>query len=187
MPIILASKSPRRKALLAQLTTNFTVLAAKVDEDAFSAHTPALLAEILATEKAQAVFLTDGASPVLACDTVVDLNGQVLGKPKDEAHAIEMLSALSGQKHLVHTGVCLKQPGGQTHHFTETTRVFFNKIPKHEILAVAKTPEPYDKAGAYGIQGWAARHISRVEGCYYNVMGLPLAALYHLLCQENLL
>ncbi len=187
MSLILASESARRRELLLLLTKRFTTTTAKIDEAAFVASSPQKLAETLAIEKANAVFLDTENAAVLACDTVVDLNGTALGKPKSEDEAVEMLCALSARWHKVHTGVCLMQSGKQVHTFVETTRVLFAAIPMSEVLAIAATGEPYDKAGGYGIQGWAARFIPRIEGCYYNVMGLPLAALQTLLAKEGLL
>ncbi len=187
MSLILASQSPRRRALLALLTKNFTVSVSPVNEDSFSASSPASLCACLASEKATAVFSKFPHAAILACDTVVDLDGRVLGKPKDHYEAVTMLTALSGRRHEVHTGVCLLQKDKEARSFVETTHVVFDSIPKQEIMDIAETTEPYDKAGAYGIQGWAARFIPRIEGCYYNVMGLPVASLQKLLAQENLL
>ncbi len=187
MALLLASQSPRRRALLALLTNHFDVLAPEVDESNF-VHLPALeLCESLAIKKVDAIPFTGAYKAVLACDTVVDLEGRALGKPQNCEDAINMLSSLSGRWHEVHTGVCLLQHNGRRHNFTQTTRVWFDTIPKSDILAVCETDEPYDKAGAYGIQGWAAGFIPRIEGCYYNVMGLPVATLRNLLTKENLL
>lgn len=180
MALVLASKSPRRRELLALLTVDFEVEEAGVNEQVVTAETPAKLAKALAGAKAAAVHATRSADAVIGCDTVVDLHGQTLGKPKNQAEATRMLTALSGNTHLVHTGVCVFLPGqtAPASWFVETTRVTFAQIPAEEIKHYTASPEPYDKAGGYGIQGVAARFIPRIEGCYYNVMGLPVAALY---------
>ena len=184
MALVLASESPRRRELMHLITPHFTACAASIDEEAATAPTPKELAQTLAKAKAEAVFKENGT--VIGCDTVVALDGQVLGKPGSKAEAIDMLCCLSGQRHEVHTGVCVRHVGGSVC-FTETTAVFFRFIPKKEILAVCQTAEPYDKAGGYGIQGWAARFIPRIEGCYYNVMGLPVPALWQALQENGLL
>lgn len=186
MSLLLASKSPRRQELMRLITEDFTVDAADIDEEALGAENPAALAKALAAAKAQAVYKGPAGPPVIGCDTLVALEGKVLGKPEDEAEARQMLTALSGRRHHVYTGVCVLYGGGVLR-FTEATAVDFSPIPKKEIEAVLKTPEPYDKAGAYGIQGWAARFVPRIEGDYYNVMGLPVAALYGALRGAGLL
>ncbi|MDL2254345.1 Maf family protein [Ruminococcaceae bacterium OttesenSCG-928-I18] len=186
MPLLLASQSPRRRALLSMLTEDFTVRAADIKESGYHAASPKELTLVLAKAKAEGVFRECPGETVIGCDTIVELEGRVLGKPADEADAIDMLSRLSGHRHQVHTGVSILYPGG-CEQFTETTTVFFSTIPKNEILSVCKTPEPYDKAGAYGIQGWAARFVPRIEGCYYNAMGLPVSALYRALSCAGLL
>lgn len=155
----------------------FTCKEAKLAETPLPGETPAGMALRLAKAKAGAVRALHPEALVIGCDTVVELAGEALGKPANFAGAIEMLTALAGRRHYVHTGVYLAGPE-KSHGFTETTAVDFAPVPPAEIRAYAATPEPYDKAGGYGIQGWAARYIFRVEGCYYNVMGLPLAALY---------
>lgn len=180
MALVLASKSPRRRQLLALLTPHFAVDQAAVDEGAVAGKTPRQLAQTLAALKAQAVFEKRPDDAIIGCDTVVELAGKTLGKPKNQAQAVAMLTALAGKTHLVHTGVCICVPGqsGPAALFCETTAVQFAEISPEEIKAYTNTPEPYDKAGGYGIQGAAAKYIPRIEGCYYNVMGLPLAALH---------
>lgn len=180
--LILASGSPRRRELLQLVTPRFEVVASEVDERAVSAPTPQALVAALAEAKARAVAALRPADVVLGCDTVVDLDGRVLGKPADRAEAEAMLRAYSGRWHYVRTGVCAVKDG-QAHGFVETSKVFFAPLEEDEIAAYAATDEPYDKAGAYAIQGGAARLVTRVEGCYFNVMGLPVAALYRLLRQ----
>lgn len=178
--LILASKSPRRRELLQLITPFFEVADADVNEAALTAKSPLLLAQALARAKAEAVFSACPQHAVIGCDTVVEAGGQTLGKPHSEQQATQMLKALSGRWHAVHTGVCIMVPGNRhpAALFAETTQVEFAEIPPAEIARYVKTTEPYDKAGAYGIQGFAARYIPRINGCYYNVMGLPVAALY---------
>lgn len=177
MMLILASSSPRRQELLRLITPNFTVLAADFDERAISAPTPRALVEKLATGKAQAVADAHPGDVVIGCDTVVDLDGSVLGKPGNRAMAKDMLRALSGRSHDTHTGVCVLQ-NGTAHSFVETTKVFFATLSDEEIDAYLATGEADDKAGAYGIQGAAAKFITHIDGCFFNVMGLPVSRLY---------
>lgn len=178
--MILASQSPRRLQLLQLITTDFTVHCADIDEAAITEPTPARLAQTLAYEKAKVVFSQYPSQTVIGCDTVVDLAGTPLGKPKTEDAAVQMLSALSGKTHLVHTGVCIftKEQEAPAALFTETTRVTFSPLSLQEITSYVKTGDCFDKAGGYGIQGQMAAFIPKIEGCYYNVMGLPVAALY---------
>lgn len=178
--LILASSSPRRQELLRLITPDYTVQAADFDERAVSAPTPRALVEKLAVGKAQAVAASHPGDVVIGCDTVVDLDGAVLGKPAGPAEAKAMLRALSGRWHYAHTGVCVLQ-NGTAHSFVETTKVFFATLTDSEIDAYLATGEAYDKAGAYGIQGAAAKFVTRVEGCFFNVMGLPVSRLYGLL------
>lgn len=173
MNIILASASPRRQELLAVITKNFSIDAANIDESAVTANSPKELVQKLAFLKAETIK-NNGA--VIGCDTIVEINNEILGKPKNESHAREMLLKLSGNTHFVHTGVCINYKG-ESHQFVETTKVTFCKIPKAEIKAYIKTDEAYDKAGGYGIQSWAARYIIAIDGCFFNVMGLPVAHL----------
>ena len=180
MALVLASQSPRRRQLMNMVSPCFEVDEAAIDEEAFSAQSPALLAQRLAYEKAKTVFLRRKSDVVIGCDTVVDIDGQALGKPKDSADAARMMHLLADKKHLVHTGLAIFVPGSieQAQAFTETTAVLFGPLTKEEIAAYVKTQEPFDKAGGYAIQGWAARHIFCIEGCYYNILGLPLARLH---------
>jgi septum formation protein len=180
MKLLLASQSPRRRQLLAQLGLPLECISLDVDEHV-PAGTPADgMAELLACRKAAAcpddMILDD--TVVVAADTVVVLDGQPLGKPVSRQQAIDMLRALSGRHHSVYTGVCLRSRSRSVH-FSERTDVFFRPLADSEILHYVDTCRPFDKAGAYGIQEWIGMiGISRIEGCYYNVMGLPLAALW---------
>lgn len=180
MPLILASSSPRRKELLGLITPNFTVCAADVDERAVTAPTPAQLAGELGKCKCRAVAALHPADAVIGCDTVVDVDGQVLGKPRDRDDARRMIALLAGRSHLVHTGVCIRRGAWETA-FTDTTRVTFAPLTQAEVEAYIATDEPYDKAGAYGVQGGAAKFVRRIEGCYFNVMGFPVPRVYEAL------
>lgn len=174
MALILASASPRRRELLSLITKDFTVETSRVDEAAITAPTPAKLAQALADAKCRAVAARHPEDIVIGCDTVVDYAGRVFGKPRDHEDALRMLRALSGAQHHVHTGVCIAFPGGEER-FTVTTKVKFYPIEEAQLEAYAATGEPYDKAGAYAIQGGAAAFCEGLEGCYYNVMGFPVS------------
>lgn len=182
--MILASASPRRKELLALLTAAYTVVPSRLDERAITAQTPALLAQALACAKCRDIAEKYPQELVIGCDTVVDVDGVVLGKPADAADARRMLQLLSGRKHLVHTGVAVCR-GTQFETFTETTIVEFAPLCTDEIEAYLATGEPYDKAGGYGIQGAAAKFVRNIDGCYYNVMGFPVAHVYAVLRNFN--
>ena len=173
MALILASGSPRRRELMALITLDYTVITSDVDEGKIAADTPAHLAQNLASAKARAVAKLRPGDIVCGFDTVVDCGGEVFGKPKDEADALRMLRALSGRTHKVHTGVCVCK-GSRAAATVETTLVHFSPIAEDDLRAYVRTPEPYDKAGAYAIQGHAALWCVGIEGCYYNIMGLPV-------------
>lgn len=188
--IILASGSPRRRELLTNAGYTFEVVPAEVEETHDGSETPVALVERLALSKALEVArrhpVDDGDDAVvLGADTIVALGQHILGKPKSEEEAQEMLTQLSGREHEVITGVALVQPGEAkrkvvTH---ETTTVFFRALTEQEIRNYAATGEPLDKAGAYAIQGIAGRFVTRLEGCYFNVMGLPVALVDRLLSE----
>lgn len=180
MSLILASGSPRRKELLRLITPDFTVLPSDFDESALAAPTPLELVKALAQGKCGAVASQRPQELVLGCDTVVEFAGQVFGKPRDRADARRMLTALSGADHWVHTGVCLRR-GEREMCRAASTRVRFYPIPEEALEAYIATEEPYDKAGGYAIQGWAARFCEGIEGCYYNVMGLPVSLVARML------
>ena len=171
--LILASGSPRRRELLSLYTTDFTVCVSDFDESAVTAPTPAQLVEQLAIGKCLAVAKQHPDAVVIGCDTVVDVDGTVFGKPHDAEDAKRMLRALSGREHRVHTGVCICR-GRRAAATVETTVVHFSPIAEDDLCAYVRTPEPYDKAGAYAIQGHAALWCAGIEGCYYNIMGLPV-------------
>lgn len=173
MALILASGSPRRRELMSLITPEYTVITSELDETKIAADSPAQLAKALATAKARAVAAERPDDIVCGFDTVVECEGKVFGKPKDEADAVRMLHALSGREHRVHTGVCICC-GRRAAATVETTIVRFSPIDEADLLAYVRTPEPYDKAGAYAIQGHAALWCAGIEGCYYNIMGLPV-------------
>lgn len=175
--LILASGSPRRQELLHLITDEFAVCTSEVDERAITAPTAKELVQKLAQAKAAAVAAIRPGDLVLGCDTVVELDGRVLGKPQDREEARQMMQALSGRRHLVHTGVCLLQKD-RADLFAETTEVEFSPLCAQEIEDYILTPEPYDKAGGYGVQGGAAKFVTALHGCYFNVMGLPVSAVY---------
>jgi septum formation protein len=174
--LILASQSPRRRELLATAGFQFTVRSRPVEEIRGPGEPPIEYARRLARAKAEAA----GGGPdeiVLGADTVVVLGDRVLEKPVDADDARAMLRALSGREHVVITGICLMYADRvMVDH--ESTRVHFVELTEREIYAYAIRGEPMDKAGAYAIQGLASKFVDRIEGCYFNVMGLPLARVY---------
>ena len=187
MKIILASASPRRRELLERVgLTNFTVAAPNVDESVEPGLSPADMVETLSLRKARAA--AQNARPdelIIAADTVVALDGTVLGKPRDEDDAFAMLSALSGREHRVCTGVTvLRGDRAVTEH--EVTAVTFRELSPDEIWGYIATGEPMDKAGAYGIQGIGALLVSGIRGDYSNVMGLPVFRLGQILREFGL-
>ena len=181
--IILASESPRRRQLLEILGIDFDCVKPPITEDLIAGEPPVKAAQRLAREKAESIQCEDGL--IIAADTIVFCQGRILGKPNDEKEAGEMLSLLSGRHHEVITAICLKK-GLETDLQSEITRVFFRKLNRKEISGYIAAGEPFDKAGAYGIQGKGSIFISRIEGCYFNVVGLPLSRLYQMLQKHNI-
>lgn len=180
-PLILGSASPRRAALLRQLALPFTVVPSPVAEPVPATSIPADYALESAEAKARAVARSVAADAiVIAADTIVWSNGAILGKPADAAHATSMLGRLSGQVHQVYTGLAI-QSGEQLLREAACTQVAMRPLTAADIAAYVASGEPLDKAGGYGIQGLGARFIERIAGCYYNVVGLPLARLCVLL------
>jgi septum formation protein len=177
MKLILASSSPRRAEILANAGLPFSVLSSAVDESPYPGESPSALVQRLANAKADLVTARAvGPAIVLAADTVVVLDDKILGKPGSIEEARHMLQQLSGRTHSVLTGVALvRLPDGERRQFTESTLVHFRPITDEELSSYLATEEPYDKAGAYAIQGVAGRYIPRLEGCYFNVVGLPLS------------
>ena len=187
MKLILASASPRRRDLLTQAGFEFAVKAADIDETPLAGEPAAAYVQRLAVEKAQEVFaLHRGeaeACTVLAADTCVVLDGRILGKPGGAREASEMLAQLSGRTHAVMTGVAAINPAGRMLGDVEITQVTFDLVSEPEIDAYVASGEPLDKAGAYAIQGYAARWVPRIEGDYFNVVGLPIARVVRLLAE----
>lgn len=180
--IVLASASPRRAELLTQLGLTFETRESKVSEEHGSETDPLQLAGTLALRKVRAVAGQSGADLFIAADTIVRAEGRLLGKPHDEEAARAMLRSLSGRAHEVFTGVAvLHRRSGRTLTHVEKTLVFMRPIAEEELDWYVQSGEPFDKAGGYGIQGRAAVFVERLEGCYFNVVGLPLAALWQML------
>jgi nucleoside triphosphate pyrophosphatase len=177
MKLILASSSPRRAEILRNAGISFSVLTSAIDETPVPGELPVDLVLRLANAKAELVTARAvGPAIVIAADTTVTLDGKILGKPRSSDDARHMLEQLSGRTHSVLTGVSLiRLPDAAHVEFVEATLVHFNPLGSEEISAYLSTGEPFDKAGAYAIQGRAARYIPRIEGCYFNVVGLPLA------------
>ena len=179
MQLLLASKSPRRRELLGRLDIPVTIVDVDVDERVAETLPVEQVAEALARLKADGYKAEMAADEVLVtADTVVVLGNRVLGKPHSREEAVEMLHSLSGKVHQVYTGVCLRSRDHSVA-FSERTDVHFRQLTDGEIDHYVDVYKPFDKAGAYGIQEWIGMvGIERIEGCYYNVMGLPLARLY---------
>jgi septum formation protein len=183
MKLILASASPRRAQILRDAGVPFTVMSSAVDETPFPNETPEQHVRRLAQAKAELVAArAAGPAIVLAADTVVALEGRILGKPRSSDDARHMLEQLAGRAHSVLTGVALiRLPDAERRSFVESTLVEFLPLEERDIVRYLATDEPYDKAGGYAIQGRAGRYIPRIEGCYFNVVGLPLAHLMQVL------
>ena len=176
MQLILASASPRRKALLSLFGIPFTVRAADIDEAMEPGKDPAQ--EVARVSRAKAMAAPAGPQDVvIAADTIVVCGGRILGKPGTEERAAEMLRLLSGRDHQVMTGFTVRR-GSTVLTQTEVSHIFFRPLDEGEIDAYVATGEPLDKAGAYGIQGLAALFVTRLEGDFYNVMGLPIQKVY---------
>jgi septum formation protein len=189
--LILASGSPRRHELLSQTGLTFTVAAADSNEDLLPNEAAAAYVQRLAEEKAQAIWNVHRSSDapenpliVLGADTCVVCDGHILGKPTDTADARRMLELLRGRTHAVLTGLAAVT-AGKTVRDVEITQVTFNQINDAEIAHYIASGEPLDKAGAYAIQGYAAQWIPRIEGCYFNVVGLPIARTIALLAEAQ--
>lgn len=187
--LILASSSPRRSELLRLAGLEFTVESADIDERVQEGESPATYVQRLALEKAQAIWDRHRDEDVeglmvLGADTTVVCDGNILGKPVDQADARRMLEMLAGRNHQVLTGIAVVSQRGLFSE-VEITQVFFDLIGEEEMIRYLASGEPMDKAGAYGIQGYAARWIPRIEGCFFNVMGLPLSRTMALLARAE--
>jgi septum formation protein len=193
--LVLASASPRRQELLRNAGIPFVVQPTDIPEIPQPGEAPRMFSERLAREKALAVFRRRPDDFVLGADTVVVVDAQILGKPRDADDAARMLRLLSGRKHQVITGVCLVSPQLRTENRkpetsfedvrSETTLVTMDALTDDDIRSYVSTSEPMDKAGAYAIQGRASRWISRVEGDYFNVVGLPVSLVYKMLRERG--
>jgi len=191
--LLLASASPRRRDLLAQAGLKFTAVPANLNEDLLPDEAAAAYVQRLAEEKGQAVWNAHRASDtaddplvVLGADTCVVVDGRILGKPVDTADVRRMLTLLSGRTHVVMTGLAVVTRD-KVARDVEITQVTFDQLSDREIARYIATGEPFDKAGAYAIQGYAGRWIPRIEGCYFNVMGLPIARTVALLAEVDAL
>lgn len=175
-PVILASASPRRKQLLEWAEVDFDIIVADTDESYPAHYQPDAVAAHIAQHKALAVAGREGsARPIIAADTIVVLDGNVIGKPKDREDALVILGRLSGKVHQVITGVSILYPGGAID-FTDTTEVAFHTLSAEQIEFYVDKYKPYDKAGAYAIQEWiGVVGIKNIKGDFYNVMGLPVS------------
>jgi septum formation protein len=185
MKLILASASARRAEILRDADFHFTMLSSAIDETPYSGESPQDLVQRLANAKADLVAARAvGPSIIIAADTEVTLDGHIFGKPRSSDDARRMLEKLSGRTHSVLTGVALiRLPDAERITFFESTLVHFATLSPKEITQYLATGEAHDKAGAYAIQGRASRFIPRIEGCYFNVVGLPLARLHHALTE----
>ena len=189
--LVLASASPRRREILQNAGISFIVQAADIPEIALPGESAPAFAKRLAQEKAQAVSRLRPSDWILGADTVVVVDGLILGKPSDKTDAARMLRLLSNRSHEVITGVCLvgpSVPGGQLSDVSfAATLVTMVAIAEREIQEYVETGEPMDKAGAYAIQGKASRWISRIEGDYFNVVGLPVSLVYQMLQKHKVI
>lgn len=182
MKLILASASPRRADLLRQAGISFQVIAPDIEEDLTVSLPPQEMVTWLAHKKALAVSKGLDRGIILAADTIVLHRGKILGKPLDQDDARCMISHLSGDEHEVLTGIALfDAASGRSESAVSTTRVWLKTLTEAEIDTYLATGEPFDKAGAYAIQGQAALFVERIEGCYFNVVGLPLSLLHDLM------
>jgi len=195
MKVVLASSSPRRAEILRNAGIAFEICVPDLDESRLGAETPAAMVQRLSKAKciavAERIKQSARATPqeaafVIGADTAVELDGALLGKPRDAGELSEMISRLSGRTHRVLTGLyLLRVPGGEAWSAVETTAVTFARLDAGELAAYVAAGivdrEPFDKAGGYAIQGRAGRYVTRIEGCYFNVVGLPLARLHELL------
>ncbi len=185
MKLILASASARRAEILRDAGFHFTMLSSAIDETPYAGESPQDLVQRLANAKADLVAARAvGPSIIIAADTEVTLDGHIFGKPRSSDDARRMLEKLSGRTHSVLTGVALiRLPDAERITFVESTLVHFAALSPEEITQYLATGEAHDKAGAYAIQGRAGRYIPRIEGCYFNVVGLPLARLHEALTE----
>ena len=182
----LGSASPRRARLLEQLGYRFVIRAAEIDETRQPDEPAAAFVRRMALEKGRALLQREPSLPILTADTIVVLDGEVLGKPQDVSAAASMLNRLSGRQHRVLTAVALSRGNQPQRCFVHASSVTFAELEEADIQRYIATGEPMDKAGAYGIQGYAAAFVSHLDGSYSSVMGLPLHETAQLLKQEGI-
>lgn len=183
--MILASKSPRRQELLRVISTDFRVIPAVGEEIIPECTSPMDAVLLLSRQKAEEIYSQYKGEIIISADTVVAIDNMILGKPRSEAQAFEMLKRLSGRVHTVFTGVCVIFEDGSAENFAERTDVEFYPLSDKEIEDYIATGEPMDKAGAYGIQEKGALLVRRVDGDFYNVMGLPISRLARVLGKKG--
>ena len=176
--LILASASPRRREILLKLGFEFQVIPSSVNEDEVIWTDPVKVVKLLSELKAIDVQKSHPRKTIIAADTAVVCDGRSLTKPADRGDAVEMLEILSGRKHQVITGIAVISPPNIRFIEEETTNVFFRELSREEITCYIDSGEPFDKAGGYAIQGQASVFIEKVEGCFYNVVGLPVQRLF---------
>jgi septum formation protein len=179
-PLVLASQSPRRAELLGRLALPFETLPADIDESYLSGETPSQHAERLSREKAQKIAAERPEALVIGSDTIVVIDGEVLGKPRDQEHAVQMLTRLSGREHEVCTGVAIAH-GNRVETGLARVKVRFRELDERTWMEYVATGEPMDKAGAYGIQGFGSAVVESIDGDYFAVMGLPVVLMLELI------
>ena len=186
--IILASKSPRRKNILKQIGIDFEIIPSNICEDANFNLGPRKFVQYWSKKKAKVIAKKNKHKIVIGADTIVYFNGKIIGKPKDKEESYKMLNNLSGKTHKVFTGVSIVyEEKNILRTFCQMTKVTVRDIPKNDILYYIDNYYTLDKAGSYGIQDWFSIWIKKIDGCYYNVMGLPLSKFYknYLLVKNN--
>jgi septum formation protein len=179
IPMILASRSPRRAELLQRMGFSFEVMVGEVSENLDHSLGPEQQVLRLSVQKAESILHRVHEGLIIGADTIVYLEGEILGKPKDPQEASIMLNKLSGKIHQVFTGFTLIQIGGKRYSDLETTSVFFRNLEEWEIQAYVETGNPMDKAGGYGIQDQSGLFVEKIEGCFYNVVGFPITKFYN--------
>ena len=186
--VILASRSPRRKSILKQIGIDFEIIPSNICEDANFNLGPRKFVQYWSKKKAKVIAKTNKDKIVIGADTIVYFNGKIIGKPKDKEESYKMLNNLSGKTHKVFTGVSIvNEDKNILRTFSQMTKVSVREIPKNDILYYIDNYYTLDKAGSYGIQDWFSIWIKKIDGCYYNVMGLPLSKFYknYLLVKNN--
>ena len=185
--LVLASSSPRRKDILEKINLKFDIRPSTIIEDYSIGLNPIKMAEYWALEKARSIVPYQKNTIIIGADTIVDLEKKIMGKPANPIEAGKMLKALSGKQHIVHTGVALRcEFLNKEISFVESTKVYFYKLNDDWIDQYVSTRMPMDKAGAYGIQDWSSIFVKKINGCYNNVVGFPLARFIQLIYSDNI-